>query len=140
MEEETICYICQDSGSEKNPFYNTDICNCKGSNRIHKSCFVKLFSDICPICKIEFQNVDKSHMEVTLILTEVKEKDSYGWSHHYYIDQFKRKQGIHRIFYMNGNLWEETQYKDDKKHGYQKVWNYQGIQFVDDVYYKGNKI
>jgi hypothetical protein len=138
--EETICYICQDSDSEKNPFYDTNICNCKGSNRIHKSCFVKLHSDICPVCKAEFQNVDRSHMEVVLILTKIEEKDQFGWGHEYHLDQFKRKQGIHRIFYMNGNLWEENEYKDGKRHGYHKVWNYQGKLFTNDIYYKGNKV
>ena len=138
--EELICYICQDSETEKNHFYDTNICNCKGSNRIHKSCFVKLYSDICPICKSEYQNVDRSHMEVKLILTKIEEKDRFGWEHKYYIDQFKRKQGIRRIYYMNNRLWEETEFKDDKKHGYHKVWDYHGKQFIDERYHKGIKL
>jgi hypothetical protein len=135
------CYVCYGEESDKNLFCDTNICGCKGSNRIHKSCFPELFDQhSCTICKQNFVNVDNIRFKEELILRDVVEIDKFGWKHEYKVDQKGRKQGIRRTYYMNGNLWEEVQYKDDKKDGYQKVWDYHGKMFVDTMYQHGTEV
>lgn len=136
-----VCYICQEESFIKDSdssFCEKNICKCKGTNRIHKHCFQKLRNqDLCSICKSPFQNVEDLIIEEPLELESVSEKDCFGWNHEYSIDQKGRKQGIHRIYYQNGVLWEETQYKNDKKNGYQKIWSYKGKLFINDIYKNG---
>ena len=48
------CYVCLDKEHPNNTFCDTKICNCKGTNRIHKICYSNLrFNGIkeCSICK-----------------------------------------------------------------------------------------
>jgi len=135
------CYVCYEEESEKNPFCDMSICNCKGSNRIHKSCFPELFNQyVCTVCKTQFNNVEELRSKEQLILKDVVELDKFGWKHEYKVDQKGRKQGVHRIYYMNGNLWEEREYKDNQKNGYQKVWDYYGNIFVDARFQHGIEI
>ena len=78
--------------------------------------------------------------DIPIELYNIEEIDQFGWKHIYQIDQFERKQGIYQIYYMNGNLWEEGLYRDDKRHGYHKVWNYKGKLFIEDYYFNGEKL
>lgn len=61
------CYICLDEETSNNPFCDTRICNCKGTNRIHSICYSKLRFDgvqECSICKCTFrQNVKRTIVE-----------------------------------------------------------------------------
>lgn len=58
------CYVCLDEETQRNPFCDIRICNCKGTNRIHKTCYSNIrFNGIhsCSICKSIFrQNVKKT--------------------------------------------------------------------------------
>ncbi len=139
--EEEVCYVCQNSEEEYNLFCKNTICDCKGSNKIHVSCF-RLLSDkkMCSICKQNFCNIDYIFDGIPIKLYTIEEKDKFGWKHIFQIDQFERKQGIYQIYYTNGNLWEEGQYRDDKRHGYHKVWSYIGKLFIEDYYFKGEKL
>jgi len=140
-DNDSKCYVCYEEESEKNTFCDTNICGCKGSNRIHKSCFPELFNqNICSVCRKEFKNVEGFRSNEILILKEVLELDKFGWKHEYQVDQKGRKQGIHRIYYMNGNLWEEAEYKDDQKNGYSKVWDYYGNMFQNIIFRHGIEV
>ena len=141
-EVETLCcYICQEEETENLPFCKINICGCKGSNRIHTCCFQKLRNqEVCSICKKEFTNVSELIIDEILELQKIEEIDPYGWKHEYSIDQRGRKQGIHRIYYMNGNLWEENEYKNNLRNGYQKVWSYKGKLFVDTKFKNGVEV
>jgi hypothetical protein len=135
------CYVCQEEEDANVPFCEVGICDCKGNNRIHTCCFQKLRNqDVCSICKKPFVNVEHLIINDVLHLEKVVEVDPFGWKHEYTIDQRGRKQGIHRIYYTTGVLWEETQYKNDMKNGYQKVWNYHGKLFVNDKFQLGVKL
>lgn len=61
------CYICLDNETPKNTFCDIKICNCKGTNRIHKICYSNLrFNGTthCGICKSIFnQDVKKTVIE-----------------------------------------------------------------------------
>jgi hypothetical protein len=131
------CYICYgDCCDDK--FCETNICKCTGSNRIHVKCFQKLLNqDICSICNTEFKNVDHIKFKEDLVLKKISYDDQFGWKHEYFIDQKCRKQGSYKIYYKNGLLWEETKYKNDLKNGFQKVWDYKGNMFVNQIYKNG---
>jgi hypothetical protein len=137
--ETLSCYVCQEGHTDScNEFCKTNICKCTGTNRIHMKCFQKLRNqEICSICNAEFRNVNHLLDKEDLILKKVLKVDEFGWKHEFTVDQKGRKQGVHRIYYMNGLLWEETRYKNDLKHGYQKVWNYKGQIFVNQTYKNG---
>jgi hypothetical protein len=141
METYCCCYVCQEDETIESPFCKTNICNCKGSNRIHTHCFQKLRNQsVCSVCKNEFKNVESLITDEVLELQKILEYDKFGWKHEYTIDQRGRKQGLHRIYYQSGTLWEENQYKNDLRDGYQKVWNYKGTLFLDKKFEKGNEI
>jgi hypothetical protein len=139
--EDNLCYVCQCIEEEENKFCDENICDCKGSNKIHVVCF-RLLPDkkTCSICKQKFINIDSIFNKFPIVLYNIEETDKFGWKHSYQIDQFERKQGLYRIYYMNGKLWEESQYRDDKRHGYHKVWSYQGKLFLEDYYFKDEKL
>jgi hypothetical protein len=53
------CYICYEKESIINKFCSTSICQCKGTTKIHISCFEKLklqYGNTCTICKLKFKN------------------------------------------------------------------------------------
>lgn len=151
ISKEYLCYVCQEGSSDSSckgssdssckgcdDFCDTNICACTGSNRIHTQCFRKLRNqELCSICNSEFKNVEHLIVKEELILRKISQKDDFGWNHEYFLDQKGRKQGSHKIYYMNGLLWEETHYKNDLKHGFQKVWNYKGKMFVNQTYKNG---
>ena len=47
------CYICLQDETKKNPFCKTLVCKCKGTNKIHQSCFEEVKTKCgnrCTIC------------------------------------------------------------------------------------------
>lgn len=61
------CYVCLDKEYPNNTFCDTKICNCKGTNRIHKICYSNLrFNGLneCSICKCSYrQDVKRTVIE-----------------------------------------------------------------------------
>jgi hypothetical protein len=52
------CYICYDKEKQNDKFCSTSICKCRGTNKIHVSCFEKLkreYGNTCTICKSKFK-------------------------------------------------------------------------------------
>lgn len=52
------CYICYEKESNNNKFCSNSICKCRGTTKIHISCFEKLkneYGDTCSICKTKFK-------------------------------------------------------------------------------------
>jgi len=140
MSSELKCYICYGEETQDNLFC-TDICKCKGSNRIHRTCFQKLRNqEVCSICKVVFQNVSDLIVDEILETQLISEFDKYGWRHEYTIDQKGRQQGIHKIYYRGGELWEESEYKNDLRNGYKKVWDINGKLFINQEFRKGVQI
>lgn len=55
------CYVCYETATSSNPFFSTNPCQCKGTVRLHKSCFEKLrqtCGETCGICKSKYKNTD----------------------------------------------------------------------------------
>jgi hypothetical protein len=127
-----ICYICYEEESKESPFCKKDICGCKGSIHLHENCFQKLRNQMkCSVCVQEFKNVDHLITNEILELQKIIEWDKHGWKHEFTIDQKGRKQGTYKVYYATGVLWEEIEYKDDMKHGSQKIWNYKGEMCIN---------
>jgi hypothetical protein len=52
------CYICYDKEKQNDKFCSNSICKCRGTNKIHISCFEKLkreYGNTCTICKSKFK-------------------------------------------------------------------------------------
>jgi hypothetical protein len=63
------CYICYDKETKSNPFCNYQPCKCKGTNKIHESCFEKLrinCGNKCSICKSIYSNKNNINNNVTV--------------------------------------------------------------------------
>ncbi len=60
------CYICYEKEKQNDKFCSMNICQCKGTTKIHISCFEKLkreFGETCTICKSKFkENIDTYQM------------------------------------------------------------------------------
>ncbi len=128
MLPEEICYICFEKQSEENTFVDPNPCNCKGTIKIHSTCFDILISrnDICKICGKKFiQN---------------------GYKKYYYLDGGPLKEegllvnGLHtgtwKAWHKNGQLWVQLNYIDGKKNGLYQSWYNDGrleykINYVD---------
>lgn len=135
------CYVCYCEETSENPFCENTICKCKGSNRIHQKCFQNLPNqEFCSICRTNFSNVDSLIIQQELQLQFVVEFDKFGWKHEYYTDQRGRKHGLHRVYYKNGNLWEENEYFKGVRNGYQKVWSRDGQLFADKNFVNGVEV
>lgn len=120
------CYICfepEDKTQYIYTFVKTDICKCKGSLRIHKSCYDKVLehTNICGICKTKYK-IDYIFVNG---LAEVIERTPF-YRTVYSIDKKLQKQGIHRTYYENVNiinntrvnqLYIEKTYLNNKLHG-----------------------
>ncbi len=54
--EEEKCYICFEEQSEENKFADPNPCNCRGTIKIHNTCFDTLTKeyDTCGICKTKY--------------------------------------------------------------------------------------
>ncbi len=112
-EEANKCYICYEEQSEENKFANPNPCNCRGTIKIHTTCFDTLTAeyDTCSICKTKYlQNEYKKYYypngqlkEEGLMVNNVK-------------------TGLWKTWYTNGQLMEEVNYVDGKTHGLYRRW------------------
>jgi antitoxin component YwqK of YwqJK toxin-antitoxin module len=132
------CYICLEKETKDFPFCE-NICSCKGY-KIHKSCFSKLYEkQVCSICKTTYKNIDDllpKRDGFNIII----EFDSLGLKHEYTKDENGLIQGIYKIWYPNGNIWEETYYKQGVKDGIQKLYDTRGNIYVQMLYENNQRI
>lgn len=129
-----VCFLCQDEATENNEFAPDDICACKGSNRIHKSCF-NLLKDkqICCVCKTNYtinQNAYRKKVEIkdpvsgSITFKEfVEEIWVHGSKAEYFVDNNSMKQGPLKVYFNNGKEWMIEEYKDDKLNGVRKIFS-----------------
>ncbi len=134
------CYICYHQETDDNEFTRDDICKCKGSNRIHKSCFRKLPNQTkCSICNELFDNVEE-FFEYENGLRVMTDFDKLDIKHRYTINKEKQKHGKCTIYYPNGNVWEEQTYVNGIRHGVQMLYSMDGKQQFMDIYLDGKNI
>jgi antitoxin component YwqK of YwqJK toxin-antitoxin module len=124
MENTQVCFLCQDESSNENEFAQENICACKGSNRIHKSCF-NLLKDKqkCCICKNDYTinaNAYRKRVESQEFMEEIWVNGSKA---EYFVDKNSMKQGTLKVFYHTGDLWMTEEYKNDKLNGIRKIFS-----------------
>lgn len=112
--ESNDCYICfepENIGSKDLSFVKTDICLCKGSLRIHKACYEKVLetTNVCGICKSKYK------MDLNFVngLAEVVER-KLGQRTIYYVDKNFKKQGLHRTYIENTNIFNNSSATGDR--------------------------
>lgn len=128
------CYICfepENILSKDLTFVKTDICKCKGSLRIHKSCYDKVLenTNICGICKTKYK-VDYIFVNG---LAEVIERTPY-YKTVYSIDKSFKKQGLHRTYTENVNIINNSFATGDR------VFNTKVIQLYIEKTYLNDKL
>ena len=117
------CYVCYEHNDSLK--FCENICNCL-TYKLHKSCFQKLYDkETCSICKSKYKNIQDllPKRDGMIIIIEI---DNYGIKHEYTKDDQGLKHGTHKIFYPNGELWEEDNYIHGVKEGIQKLYTMKG--------------
>ncbi len=133
MDNIYTCYVCYENLEEKEVL---NICDCKGYN-LHKSCFQKLYDkEACSICKSKYKNIEDllPTRDGMVIIIEI---DRYGIKHEYTKDEKGLKHGLCKIFYPNGELWEEDNYIHGVKEGIQKLYDIKGKLHTHFIYKNG---
>ena len=119
-----VCFLCQDESSVENTFAPDDVCACKGSNRIHKSCFNLLKNkQECCICKTAYTINPNAYRKRTDTKEFVEEIWVHGSKAEYYIDKNSMKQGLLKVYFNDGKEWMIEEYKDNKLNGIRKVFS-----------------
>ena len=131
-----FCYVCYEEESENNKFLPSNSCQCSQTNKIHEKCHSLLTNKYrCTICKSFYKNINE------LITDEgfriINEIDNLGFRHEYTINSNGKKHGYHKIWYHNGNLWEENYYIDGNRQGIQKLYSFAGNLFRELNYDDG---
>jgi hypothetical protein len=139
--EPDLCYICYNEETSDNMFLHSDICNCGQTYRIHTKCFSLLQNKIsCSICKQEYRGIDKLTLRSSNGLRLIVEFDNLGFRNEYTVDDQDMKHGFHKIWYHNGNLWEENYYEKGLRQGLQKLYSVNGELYREMHYQNGNRV
>lgn len=101
------CYVCYNSETDTLKFIDYEVCLCKGSIQIHKSCLEKILetTNICGICKSRY----KQQLKFVNGLAEVVERKN-GYRTIYKVDTEYKKQGFYKIYYENKNFKKDYTY------------------------------
>lgn len=134
LNEANICFVCQDESTENNEFAPDNICACKGSIRIHKSCFnILKDKEKCCICKTPYtinsntyrkrvESIDSVSGSITC-KELVEEIWVNGSKAEYFVDKNSMKQGLLKVYFNDGSMWMLEEYKDDKLNGTRKIFS-----------------
>ncbi len=129
--KQDTCYLCLFEASEENAFVNPNPCNCKGSIRLHKSCYQEILktSESCGICNIlyrqHFTGIKQSYIGFGSILIAS------------YVDDIL--EGAYKIYDDDDILLERGNYVADKKHGICEKYLPNGIMYEKVTYIAGKK-
>jgi len=143
MESQDQCYICCDVASDEAPFMDPNPCTCRGSIKMHWSCFAEYRrqSGRCGACKTAFSMQVNATGSLILI-----EEDT-----HTYINTKGKiigfgpvksglKNGHWKIFHQTtGTLKEEGQFINGKTHGTWTAYYESGLMKSETKYAHGAK-
>lgn len=138
--EEITCYICQESSENPNDetFAPCDICNCKGSMRIHKQCFNILPNKTqCSVCKNFYKIPENSYRERIGSLEVVEEIFIYGSKAIFTKNKNDQIHGTYKVYYDNGKLWEVSNYVNGLIDGERIIYNRPHTKKVIEMYDEG---
>jgi len=141
MEEELTCYLCQESSQNPNDetFAPENICNCKGSLRIHKKCFNILPNKSqCSVCKNTFRIKENLYRERIGSLEIVEEVFIYGSRAVFTRNKNNQIHGNYKVYYDNGNLWEVSTYENGLIDGERIIYNRSATKKIVEMYDSGD--
>lgn len=133
MSEETeSCFICAGDADEEE-FLEPHPCKCKGSLKIHWSCFQELAtrSEICSTCNSPF-NIGGSLLKVFYPDGKIKEK-------YYALTRNNIKHGQSLTYYPNGTIMIITNYFQGTITGYFHKYYPSGRLMIKATYFSGYK-
>jgi antitoxin component YwqK of YwqJK toxin-antitoxin module len=149
--KQDTCYLCLGESSLEDAFIDPHPCNCKGSIRLHKSCFEELFktSKSCGICKTRYKDrftgIRQSHVYYSYgpileasyvegVLEGPYKLFDYGKLVEEGTYVAAMKEGICKKYRCDGSLEEEITYRANKKHGPQIKHHPSGNQ-VQEIFW-----
>jgi hypothetical protein len=155
-EEKDTCYICYEEQSEENKFANPNPCNCRGTIKIHRTCFGILTEqhDTCGVCMTKFRlNGYKKYyypdggplkgegllvngLEVGLWKYWYEENDQLQEKINY-VDGIKN--GLFQSWYYNGQLCIEVNYINGEMDGLYQCWSEDGQLYMEVHYVNGQR-
>ena len=131
------CYVCYEGETQENAYLCSNVCGCGQSYRIHVKCFTMLQDKTnCSICKQKYEGIGNLDIRSNG-LRIIFEIDKFGFRHEYTVDDQNRKHGVYKIWYRNGNLWEEKFYQNGIKTGIQKVYSMDGEIYEEIQHQQG---
>ena len=112
------CYICLQDESKDNPFCKSLVCKCKGTNKIHESCFEEVKTKCgnrCTICNSLYKITSKPSISY----------EDYEFNEH--IPEF-RYTSQSRYEYINHSNYESRSQNTNPLHHVKRVSIQQLIQ------------
>jgi hypothetical protein len=136
MDNDITCYICQENSNPNDEtFAPENICNCKGSLRIHKKCFNILPNkNNCTICKNNYNIPQNSYRERIGSLEIVEEIFIYGSKAIFTKNKNDLIHGNYTVFYDNGTLWEISSYENGIIQGERTIFNRSQTKKIIEMY------
>ncbi len=131
MASEDKCYICLGEETNKEKLMHESPCICKGSIKIHWSCFaeVRKSSEICGICKNRFSfrlfNNNEGFVKITLNYRKDYYKSGIPYAEGPYVNG--KGNGHWKVYYESGALKGEGPYENGQQNGHWKVYHESGV-------------
>ena len=140
MSEHTTCYICLGEETDDDKMIHENPCNCKGSIKIHWSCFSELWHNgsklSCGICKSQFifkpglESVESTGEKNQILVMDVVNRKIFSKSGSLLYEGTLingKYHGIWRQFYNSGPIHIEFIYVNGIKHGPEKRYFKSGM-------------
>ena len=114
------CYICQDDEDKSLYLQDPSPCMCKGSIKIHKTCFENIIKTThhCSICKTKYNHNYLPTRDGLELITEVQADGSIV---EYTVNERDEQHGTY-IYKSGNNKLIECKYWNGKIHGEYKSW------------------
>ena len=127
-QEQEICYVCRQCANDENPFMDPNPCNCKGSIKLHQSCYKELenTTENCGICTKEWCK----HGAYTLYHPNGKK-----WKEATYVNGLLH--GLYHEWFINGQKSIEANYINGLLHGLYRKWTGSGKKSIEANYTNG---
>ncbi len=165
QQDEDCCYICYGTSDNDKFVEQEELCECRGTIRIHWRCFAPYRYDNpkCGICKTKYkiskvgvylaqttESYRKLYRGNGSLVAEgsfAREKKNGPWKHYHsnniieaegsYIDSVRA--GYWKTYNLGGHLSEEGPYVNGERSGYWKHYTYLGKIYAEGAYKNGTR-
>ena len=130
MAHQEACYVCLQEATEENPFMDPHPCYCRGSIKLHQTCYKELetATDNCGICKKQWNK----NGTYTTYYSNANKKTEIN-----YVDG--KRHGLYQEWHENGQKAKEINYTDGLQHGLYQQWYNNGQKAVHVEYINGKE-